>query len=203
MDTTIEFTKLAISEAGSEGSPNGLHQLIQAAAAGDSLAFQHLVQLYQDRIYHFCYQWVRVEEDAREACQDTFVRAFQHLNRYHPRGSFEAWLYKIALNRCRDHHKSRAARTSRLTRSIQAPEAELPSAGDSPDESATRSDDLRKLRRGIQLLPERLRAVVILHGIEGLNQDTCAEILGCSIRAVEGRFYRAKKLLATWWETEP
>jgi RNA polymerase sigma-70 factor (ECF subfamily) len=68
--------------------------------------------------------------------------------------------------------------------------------GPRPDENAADSEELLKLREAIAALPERLREVIVLCGIEGLSQRECATLLGCSCRAVEGRLYRARQELA-------
>ena len=75
-------------------------------------------------------------------------------------------------------------------------EKELVSPRPSSDEQAVESDELRRLREAIAALPERLREVLILCGIEGMSHDSCAALLGCSARAVEGRLYRARRELA-------
>ena len=61
---------------------------------------------------------------------------------------------------------------------------------------------LDKLQRGLTLLPEKLRAALILVTMEGLSQKECADVLGCSIRGVEGRVHRARQMLLEWWEEE-
>lgn len=176
-------------------------RLIRSAAAGDEEAFCRIVELFQDRIFRFCLQWLRDPDDAREVCQDTFIRAYGAIAKYRNRGAqFSTWLYRIALNLCRDRHKSKSARQRRQTLTLDT-NAEGPLCfRPSPDESARLSDDLEKLYRGIDSLPEPLRTVTILCGIEGLSQESCSSIMGCSVRAVEGRFYRARKALADWWE---
>ncbi len=176
--------------------------LVRDAAAGDETAFHQLVERYQERVYHFCFQWLRDAEDAREACQDTFVRAYHAIGRYRERGQFLAWLYRIALNKCRDRHKSKCARQRRQTLRLEDSPVAHQCHAPSPDESAIHSSDIEKLRRGIQSLPPRLRAPVILCAVEGLSQEVCAEILNCSPRAIEGRLYRARRELARWWDSE-
>jgi len=178
-------------------------RLAESAAQGDTDAFRRLVERYQVRIYHFCFQWLQNAEDAREATQDAFVRAYDALHRYRETGKFEKWLFTIALNQCRDRRKSKASRQGRWNRPLGDLAPSLASSGATPDECAVLGGDLEKLLFGIQLLPEKLRAPLILCALEGISQETCAEILHCSVRAVEGRLYRARRELAAWWEREP
>ncbi len=176
--------------------------LISAAQAGDANAFRQLVTLHQEPILRFCTHWLRDAGDAQEAAQDTFVRAWQALDRFENRGRFTHWLYRIALNVCRDRHKSKASRQRRETASLGAGESPLACQRPTPDEVLARSGDLQKLQRGIARLPERLRVVLILCAQEGLSHEECAEVLNCSSRAVEGRLYRARKELLEWWNRE-
>jgi len=177
----------------------GSESLISAAQAGDAAAFRELVSLHQEPILRFCIHWLRDASDAQEAAQDTFVRAWQALDRFENRGRFTHWLYRIALNVCRDRHKSKASRQRRETASLGGGESPLACHRPAPDEVLARSGDLQKLQRGIALLPERLRVVLILCAQEGLSHEECAEVLNCSSRAIEGRLYRARKELLDWW----
>jgi RNA polymerase sigma-70 factor, ECF subfamily len=181
---------------------NACWSLVQAAQSGSQEAFRQLVERHQDIIYDFCTRWLGNAEDAREVCQDTFVRAWEALPRFQKRARFSTWLYRIALNLCRDRYKSKAGRQNRATLSIEDTPREWACPQPLPDESASQSGDLEKLQRGIQALPESLRSPLLLCCIEGLSQQECAHILKCSSRAVEGRIYRARRALLDWWNRE-
>lgn len=174
-------------------------RLLSAAILGDEEAFVALVERYQEKIFRFCCQWLSDPEDAREATQDTFVRAYLALPRYRKKARFSTWLFQIALNQCRDRFRSRSRKQDGITDSITALATEPACPTLRPDESTSRSEDEQRLHLAIQALPEKLRAVAILHGIEHLSQRQCAEILNCSERAIEGRMYRARQSLASWF----
>jgi RNA polymerase sigma-70 factor (ECF subfamily) len=61
---------------------------------------------------------------------------------------------------------------------------------------------MQKLERGLAVLPEKLRAALMLTTMEGLGHEECAEVLNCSVRGVEGRLYRARQMLLEWWNEE-
>lgn len=176
--------------------------LVAAAAKGDDEAFRRLVERHQERVYHFCHQWLRQPEDAREACQDTFVRVYQSLNSYRNRGRFRSWLFRIALNQCRDRYRSKAARQHRDTFPLLDEEPGTACPRTAPDESARLANEVELIWRGIDQLPEKLRDVLILCAVEGMPQEEGARILGCSVRAIEGRLYRARRLLEDWWKAQ-
>jgi RNA polymerase sigma factor (sigma-70 family) len=177
-------------------------QKICAAQAGDMVAFEWIVQQHEERLYGFCCRWLRCTEDAREVCQDAFVRAWQALPEFEGRARLSTWLYQIALNLCRDRAKTRASRQRENTIALddvtQTPEC--PKQG--PADNAEWQSELQKLERGLTLLPEKLRAALMLTTMEGLSQEECAEVLSTSVRSVEGRIYRARQMLMQWWEEE-
>ena len=69
-----------------------------------------------------------------------------------------------------------------------------------PDANAEWQSEMHKLERGLLTLPEKFREVLLLTAIEGLSQEECAQVLSCSVRSVEGRVYRARRMLLEWWD---
>jgi len=177
-------------------------RLIRRAQAGDTEAFRTLVELHEDMIFRVCLQWLALEEDAREACQDTFLKAWQALPAWQPRARLSTWLYKIALNQCRDRARSRNFRQRQATTSFDQLTATPACPQASPDLAAIRHDDMLKLQRGLAALPEASRELLILCAMEGLSYQEAAFVLQCSPRAIEGRLYRARQLLLAWWNKE-
>lgn len=172
--------------------------LVRLAQGGCPDAFRTLVERYQQRIYLFCFRYLRDSCDAKEVCQDTFVRAYDALARYRPRARFTTWLFRISLNLC--HDRSRARRPT-VKRSTRRESEEFPCPAAAPDRAAELAADMVKLDRGLAALPEKLRDVLILSCLDNLSHGECAAILKCSERAVEGRLYRARRELAKWWDT--
>ena len=185
-------------------SPDELAELalLHAAQAGCHQAFRSLVERHQQRLYHFCFHYLGDAGDAREACQDTFIRAHAALDRFKPKptAKLSTWLFQIALNLCRDRKRPTAKSKPHLALHEHTPELTCHRAA--PDEAAMRDADLAKLDRGLATLPEKFRTVLVLSGLEGLSHAECAAILKCSERAVEGRLYRARQQLSDWWEKE-
>jgi RNA polymerase sigma-70 factor (ECF subfamily) len=202
MTASPASTDLLLPATELSSSPDFEQEKILAAQAGDTDAFEGLVRQHEARLLGFCRRWLRCEEDAREACQDAFVRAWQALPEFENRARFSTWLYQIALNACRDRAKAKTTRQRDSTVTLD----EMPDAPAcpklSPDTGAEWRGELDKLQRGLAMLPEKLRAALILVTMEGLSQKECAEVLGCSIRGVEGRVHRARQMLLEWWEEE-
>lgn len=175
---------------------------IRAAQAGDVAAFEWIVRQHEERLFGFCCRWLRCLEDAREVCQDTFVRAWQALPEFEGRAQLSTWLYQIALNLCRDRVKSCTTRQRDHTVSLDSLETSPACPQQTPAVNAEWSSEMQKLERGLAMLPEKLRAVLMLTTMEGLSQEECAQVLNCSARGIEGRVYRARQMLMAWWSEE-
>lgn len=192
------------SSAHASASPAALLEAekIRAAQAGDMRAFEWIVHQHEERLFTFCCRWLRCVQDAREVCQDTFVRAWQALPEFEGRARLSTWLYQIALNLCRDRAKARSTRQRDATVTLDAIDTPPPCPQHAPDMSAELQSELRKLHRGLALLPENLRLPLVLTALEGLSQEECAQVLRTSVRGVEGRVYRARQMLLQWWAKE-
>jgi RNA polymerase sigma factor (sigma-70 family) len=193
---------LLITEA-EAATPEGVEQQkIRDAQAGDMAAFEWIVQQHEERLFGFCCRWLRCVEDAREVCQDAFVRAWQALPEFEGRAKLSTWLYQIALNLCRDRAKTRAARQRDSTIALEDVEQPPLCPQQSPAASAELNSEMQKLERGLAVLPEKLRAVLMLTTMEGLSHEECAQVMNCSTRGVEGRVYRARQMLLKWWDED-
>jgi RNA polymerase sigma-70 factor (ECF subfamily) len=193
---------LIITEA-EAATPEGVEQQkIRDAQAGDMAAFEWIVQQHEERLFGFCCRWLRCVEDAREVCQDAFVRAWQALPEFEGRAKLSTWLYQIALNLCRDRAKTRAARQRDSTIALEDVEQPPLCPQQSPAASAELNSEMQKLERGLAVLPEKLRAVLMLTTMEGLSHEECAQVMNCSTRGVEGRVYRARQMLLKWWDED-
>src|SRR3990170_1386137 len=134
-------------------------ELVARSVGGDNESFNELILRWERSIYALAYRTIGREEDARDVCQETFLRAFRALPRFRGQAKFSSWLYRIAINLCRDW-----VRRERRTPVVQAPEGldlmELAAAAE-PSESienlVARKDVARAVERAMALLPEEQR----------------------------------------------
>ena len=179
--------------------------LVQALTGGDESALTGLMDRYEQPIFHFIYRHVPNDADARELAQEVFVRLFFNVGKFKPEARFSTWLYRIALNLCRDHVKSRRARQAAQTDSISAQEDDDEHAARAvvvenrtPSDEALAREKLAALDDGMAALPHDLRTALVLTTLEQRSHQECATLLKTTPKAIETRVYRARKFLLEW-----
>jgi RNA polymerase sigma-70 factor (ECF subfamily) len=172
-------------------------ELVARTVGGDADSFNELIRRWERPIYALAYRQIGREEDARDVCQDTFLRAYRALNGFRGQAKFSSWLYRIALNLCRDW-----MRRERRAPVVQAPEdmdlMEL-AASREPSESIEdrvgRHDLTRAVERAMALLPEEQRTAIVLKEYQGLTFQEIADLLGCPLSTVKTRLYQGLTVL--------
>jgi RNA polymerase sigma factor CnrH len=175
--------------------------LVQALQVGKDQALNALMDRHREGLFRFVLRHVHNEADAMELAMETFVRAYFNIGKFRPAAKFTTWLYHIALNLCRDHLRSRAYRDSLQTASFDVPAREgedpdlLLATDRGPDQRADRREELIALEKAISELPEDLKTAFTLTALEDRPQAAVAELLGISLKAVEMKVYRSRRLL--------
>jgi RNA polymerase sigma-70 factor, ECF subfamily len=172
-------------------------ELVARSIGGDADSFNVLIRRWERPIYALAYRTIGREEDARDVCQETFLRAFRALPGFRGQAKFSSWLYRIALNLCRDW-----MRRERRAPMVQVPEdtdlIELASAAE-PSESiedlVARRDLSRIVERAMALLPEEQRTAIVLKEYHGLTFQEIADMLGCPLSTVKTRVYQGLVVL--------
>ncbi|MEZ5275553.1 MAG: RNA polymerase sigma factor [Opitutaceae bacterium] len=174
-------------------------ELLEAIRAGDGSALETLMERHQVPLYYFVLRYAGEEHLARDIVQESFVRAYFRAGPFRPRSTVKTWLFKIALNLCRDagRRRTRAPEFVSLDQTSPASTPSLDIADDTPvaDEQAASSDDLSQLHEAINLLPDKLKLPLILCTLEQRTQKEAAELLSTTPKTVELRIHRAKKRL--------
>ena len=172
-------------------------ELVAKSIGGDSDSFNELMLRWERPIYALAYRTIGREEDARDVCQETFLRAFRALPRFRGEAKFSSWLYRIALNLCRDW-----MRRERRQPVVQAPEGvdlmELAAAAE-PSESiedlVARKDLTAIVERAMARLPEEQRTAIVLKEYHGLTFQEIADLVGCPLSTVKTRLYQGLSVL--------
>ena len=177
--------------------------IVRRARAGDQRAFAQLMARHKHWVYRFVRRYVGDADEAYDVVQDAFVAAMSNLHRYDPARPFDAWLRRIALNKCRDRARREAVRRA-FGLSRKGPEETEavadPAAG--ADQTLASSVALQALNRAIAALPAALKEPLVLTVLEGMSQKDAGALLGLTAKAVEVRVYRAKRQLAEMLDRE-
>ena len=168
--------------------------LIRRYQMGDDLAVGALIRRYQNYVYRLCFLVMRTEQDAEDMTQETFVRAFQALPRFEIREgtSFEAWLYRIAVNRCRSRLRRKWYQV--LPWPDPAPRL-LAELAAQPDKVVMRHEQRSEILAAIDTFGEKHRLVVILRYYVGFSNEEIAQALGIPSGTVRSRLYTARQRL--------
>jgi RNA polymerase sigma-70 factor, ECF subfamily len=171
--------------------------LIQEAMQGDLNAFNRLVLEYQDLVFNQAYRTMGEHELAEDATQEAFISAFRNLRSYRG-GSFKAWLLRIVTNACYDELRRQKRRPTTPLEPLDNDEEEVESPhwladpGESPEESAERSELNDAIQHCLQSLPEEFRSVVILVDVQGMDYTEAADAVRKPLGTVKSRLARAR-----------
>ncbi len=193
---TREATAMAVAEI-----PQSDHALIEATKNGDEAAFAQIVGRYKSPITNYLYRFLNDYEEAVDLSQETFVRVYFAIDRYHTEYAFSTYIYRIATNLAISELRKRKRRTIlSLTGLFQSEDDEQtefqpPDTRSRPDEDLVEDERSRVIAKAIVTLPAKYRVPIILRDIEGKSYDEVAEILDLGLGTTKSRISRARGLL--------
>jgi RNA polymerase sigma-70 factor (ECF subfamily) len=177
------------------------HQLIEATKKGDEDAFAEIMARYRNQITNYLYRFLNDYEEAVDLAQETFVRVYFAIERYHTDYAFSTYLYRIATNLAiSEIRKRKRRRLVSLTGLFQFDNAEAqdfepPDEKTLPLENLIEDEQRETIARAIATLPEKYRAPIILRDVEGKSYDDVAQIMKLGLGTTKSRISRARKLL--------
>ncbi len=162
--------------------------LVERHRRGDPAAFRELVERHQRGVHALCFKWLRDPDEADEVTQLTFVRVFRRLESFGGRASFRTWLYRVALNACRNRVRDeKRRRTEELV--------DVPDPRSDALDSLVGGELAKAVERAVAELPERQRAVVELRLYRDLPYHEIARIVGSSAGAAKVNYHYAIRTL--------
>ena len=175
---------------------------VARARAGDREAFETLVSRHEAAVFRICLRLLADREDALEASQETFLRAYRAVARFRGAATFRTWLIGIAVNACRNRLVSAEHRASRHTVGLEADTADgnaaalpLPDPAPSPEMRALGGELRQALCRALAAVSAEHREALVLREIEGLEYAEIAAVLGVAEGTVKSRLARARAAL--------
>jgi RNA polymerase sigma-70 factor, ECF subfamily len=174
--------------------------LLARARAGDAQAFTELVNHYERKIYRLAKHITQNDEDAEDVLQETFLKAYEHLDTFQGNSKFYTWIVRIAVNEAlMKLRKRKGDRTVPLDEPVDTGEEmvarEIAVWEDNPEQQYGREEMQQILDRAIETLKPDFRTVFMLRDIEELSTEETAEALGISVPAVKSRLLRARLAL--------
>jgi RNA polymerase sigma-70 factor, ECF subfamily len=172
-------------------------ELVALSRGGDNDSFNQLILRWERPIYALAYRVIGREEDARDVCQETFLRAFRALPGFKGQAKFSSWLYRIALNLCRDW-----IRRQRRAPVMQPPEgvelvdlASERGPAESIEDLVSRRELSAVVAEAMALLPEEQRTAIILKEYHGMTFQEIADLQSCPLSTVKTRLYQGLSVL--------
>jgi len=177
------------------------HQLIEATKQGDEAAFAEIVNRYRNPLTNYLFRMLNDYEEAVDLAQETFVRVYFAIERYHTDYAFSTYIYRIATNLAiSEIRKKRRRKLLSLTSFFQnedneSQEFHLPDEKSLPDEDLIEKERNITIEKAIATLPDKYRAPIILREIQELSYEEIAQILGLGLGTTKSRISRARALL--------
>ena len=179
---------------------------IKLSLKGDQVAFGQLMYRYSGAVYNLSYRMLGDAQDAEDAAQEIFLRAYTRLDSFDQARRFSTWLLSIASNYCVDRLRRR--RWHWVTLDDAAFQVPSPLAG--PERTALQHEKQQMVQRALQRLPEHYRIVTILRYWNDMSYDEIAQVTGLTESTIKTRLHRARHMLAdalgpegrTLWETD-
>lgn len=169
--------------------------LIQQALQGDTDAFGELVILYQQPIFNLAYRLLGNGEEAEDAAQEAFIRAFINLSQYDTARSFKTWLFSITSNHCIDRLRKRRLMWLSIDEPLP-PHPALVSPELSPEQATLQQEQSLYVQHLLEELSPDYRAAVILRYWYDMSYLEIAEALSTTESAIKSRLFRARQMLA-------
>lgn len=169
-------------------------ELVDRCRSGDQAAWKELVDLTYRDVYSLCLRILGDPDDASEATQDAFLKAWRGLKGFRGDAMFTTWLYRVATNAAISKHRSRTRRNRHEARTDDEILAQIPSAASTESTAGARLE-VQEVEQALALLPESYRAALVLKDVYGLTIEEIAKQLDCSETNAKVRIHRARKKL--------
>lgn len=172
------------------------HALIARCLAGDTAAFEPIVERYQRVLFTVAVRMLGDSDEAADATQNAFVNAYRKLQTFDPKRRFFSWIYRILVNECLNDRRGR--------RLYEPLSPELAASG-TPADLLEADERRRSVQAAVLALPAEYRQVVILRHFTGLSYDEIAEATGLPAKTVKSRLHTAKERLGQMllgWEAQ-
>ena len=170
-------------------------ELIERCLRKDNSAWEAIVARFRRKVFHIAYKFTGKHDQAEDLSQDIFLKVFKSLDKFNRDADFSTWLSSVARNYCIDNYRAGKREREVLVEDIVAFDL-APSAFGNPHRALEDQDRRSFLRKGLDLLPEKLREAVVLRDLQGLSYQEMADQLALPEGTVKSRINRGREELA-------
>jgi len=194
--TKMELNTMGYAQAIRVPIPD--RSLVARCRENDEAAFNEVVTRYKTKVYNYIFRMTGSSEDAEDLTQEVFIRMYTSIDSFRSQSSLSTWLFRIASNLCVDRFRRSKHRTAAYSLDEPVLDNDVESTRDVPDLTFEPQRLLENLEMAEQIqlalaqLPEKLRATLILHDVEGLPYEEIAQVVGCPLGTVKSRLFNAR-----------
>jgi RNA polymerase sigma-70 factor (ECF subfamily) len=170
-------------------------ELIERCLRKEDSAWEAIVVRYRRKVFHISYKFTGKHDEAEDLTQEIFLKIFRSLEKFNQDADFSTWLSSVARNYCIDHYRARKREREVLVEDLVAFDL-APASSGNPHRLLEDRDRRSFLRKGLELLPEKLREAVVLRDLQGLSYQEMADRLGLPEGTVKSRINRGREELA-------
>ena len=182
------------------GSSDQDAALVRAIQAGDMAAFDQMVVKHKDKLFNMVYWFLGDYQEANDCSQEIFIKVFKSIKKFRSESSFSTWLYRIAINTCKNRLKSSAYRWKKKTVPLENPESskdgnlsyKIHNDSPSPANELEKKERLMMIQKAINALPQEQNRVIVLRDIQGLSYQEIVDLTGLNLGTVKSRLARAR-----------
>ena len=172
--------------------------LVERCRVNDEAAFNEVVARYKTKVYNYLYRMTGSSDDAEDLTQEVFIRMYTSIGSFRSQSSLNTWLFRIASNLCIDRFRRAKNRTAAYSLDDPIGDGEGETTHEVPDRTyepqrlLENGEMAEQIQRALAQLPEKLRATLLLHDIEGLPYEEIAQVVGCPLGTVKSRLFNAR-----------
>ena len=170
------------------------NELVKRVCMGETQLFRLLIEHHQQHIFNLCYRMLRQFEEADDATQDTFLKAYRSLKQFRGNARLKTWLCQIARNEClnRLRHENMASLDQQLTTDYSF---QIADSTPSPLELIEQQETQSIVHEAINKLPHQYRLVITLFHLNGLSYEEISQVMEIPMGTVKTHIFRARELL--------
>ncbi|MCT4606659.1 MAG: sigma-70 family RNA polymerase sigma factor [Marinisporobacter sp.] len=177
-----------------------IKELIYKSQQGDIDSFETLIKEHEKLAFNIAYRMLGNIEDAKDATQDAFIKAYKALDKFKGESIFSTWLYKIVTNTCLDLlRKRKSQKTCSYDGQIDTEDGkimrQLPDEENMPEDIVAKKERQINIQKAINSLSENHKIVIVLRDIKGFSYEEMSKILDCSEGTIKSRISRARQAL--------